>query len=99
MLNRRTADGRRCHDRSCTGTAVTHTTDELVSCNNKHSHLSNTAERVVEVVKERMKKRAKKQTTPIPRIYHNGLQEVAQQDNRENVAPSLPTFSSMLSSL
>ena len=27
--------------------------------------------RAVEVVKERMKKRAKKETTPFPRIYHD----------------------------
>ena len=39
------------------------------------------------MVKERMKKREKEETTPIPRIYHDGLQEVAQQDNQENVAP------------
>jgi len=32
---------------------------------------SNTAEGVVEVVKERMKKRAKEETTPIPCIYHD----------------------------
>ena len=36
----------------------------LVSCNNKHSHSLNTAERAVEVVKERIKKRAKEETTP-----------------------------------
>ena len=31
----------------------------------------NTAERAVKVVKERMKKRAKEETTPIPCIYHD----------------------------
>ena len=78
-LNRRTADGQtywRCHDRSCPGRAVTDTTDQQVSCNNKHSHPpppppQNTAERAAEVVKERMKKKAKEETTSIPHIYHN----------------------------
>ncbi len=42
--------------------------------------LQKTAERAVEVVKERMKKRPKEETTPIPRIYHDGLQDVAQQE-------------------
>ena len=68
-LSRRTADGQtywRCHDRSCPGIAVTDTTNQLVSCNNKHSHPPNTAERAAEVVKERMKKRAKEETAPIP---------------------------------
>ena len=51
------------------------------------------------MVKERMKKRPKEETTPIPRIYHEALQEVAQHENRETIAPVLPTFSSMQSSL
>ena len=70
-LNRRTADNWRCHDRSCPGRAVTDTTDQLVSCNNKHSHPPDTAERAVEVAKKTIKKRAKKETTPIPCIYHD----------------------------
>ena len=70
------------------------TTDQLVSCNNKHSNPPNTAERAADVVKE---KRAKEETTPISRIYHGGLQEVPQQDYHENVDPLLPTFSSVWS--
>ena len=40
-LNRRTADGQiywRCADRSCPGRAVTDVHDQLVSCNENHSH-------------------------------------------------------------
>ena len=63
-LNRRTADRQtywRCHDRSCPGRAVTDTTDQLVSCNNKHSHPLPPTERALEVVKKMIKNRAKRQ--------------------------------------
>ncbi len=66
-LNRRTADGHtywRCHDRSCPGRAVTDSNDQLVSCNDKHSHPPQPAERAVEIVKEKMKKRAREDSTP-----------------------------------
>lgn len=101
-LNRRTTDGQtywRCHDRSCSGRAVTDSNDQLVSCNNQHSHPPQPAERAAEVVKEKMKKRAREETTPVPRIYRDGLQQVAQESNRESVAPLLPTFSSLRSTL
>ena len=73
--------------------------DELVSCNNKHSHPPNSAEIAVELVKEKMKKRANGETTRIPQIYYQALQEVAQHEHRKNVAAILPTFSSVKSSL
>ena len=40
-LNHRTADGQtywRCQDRSCSGRVVTDTNDQLVTCNDKHTH-------------------------------------------------------------
>ena len=40
-LNCRTADGQiywRCQDRSCSGRVVTDTNDQLVTCNDKHTH-------------------------------------------------------------
>ncbi len=46
-----------------------------------------------------MKKRAREESTPVPRIYHDGLLQVAQESIRESVAPLLPTFSSLRSSL
>ena len=42
-----------------------------------------------------MKKRAEEETTPITTIYHEALQEVAQCESRETIAPILPTFRSM----
>jgi len=53
----------------------------------------------VEIVKEQMKKRAREESTPVPRIYRDGLQQVTQESNRESVVPLLPTFSSLRSSL
>ena len=46
-----------------------------------------------------MKKRAKEETTPIPKIYHEALQEVTRSESHEAVAPILPTYGSMKSSL
>ena len=89
----------RCQDRSCSGRVITDTNDQLVTCNDKHIHPPKATETAVEMVKERMKKRAKEETTPVPRIYHEALQEVAQHENRETIAPVLSTFSSMWSSL
>ena len=78
---------------------MTDSGDQLVSCNQKHTHPPATAETAMEKVKEKMKKRAKEETTPIPRICHEALQEVAQSDSRETIAPVLPTFESMKSVL
>ena len=101
-INRRTADGQiywRCQDRNCQGRAITDINDQLVSCNSKHCHPPNSAEIAADLVKEKMKKKANEETTPIPQIYHQALQEVAQHENRESVAAVLPTFSSVKSSL
>ncbi len=101
-LNRRTADGHiywRCHDRSCYGRAATDSSDQLVSCNQKHTHRPATTETALEKVKQKMKKRAREETTPIPTIYHEALQEVAQSESRETIAPVLSTLRSMKSVL
>ena len=65
----------------CCGRAVTDSSDQLVSCNQQHTHPLATAETALEKVKEKMKKRAKEETTPIPKIYHEALQEVAQSES------------------
>ena len=67
-LNRRTADGQtywRCIDRNCPGRAITDVNDQLVYRNDKHSHLHKPIERSVEMLKEKMKKRAKEKSTPV----------------------------------
>ena len=84
-LNRRTADGQiywRCADRSCPGRAVTDVYDQLVSCNENHSHLSKVTETVVELIKDKMKKRPREETMPIPQICHaKALEDVAQYED------------------
>ncbi len=70
---------------------MTDCSDQLVSCNQKHTHPPATAETALEKVKENMKKRAKEETTPIPTIYHEAVQEVAQSESHETIAPVLPT--------
>lgn len=77
---------------------MTNVDDQLVSVDDKHTHPPKPTERAVEVVKEKMK-RAKEETTPVPQIYHQALQEVAQMENRDSVAAILPTYSSVRSSL
>ena len=75
-LNQRTTHGQiywRCADRSCPGRTVTDVHDQLVSCNENHSHLPKVTETVVELVKDKMKKRAREETTPIPQIFHKAL--------------------------
>ena len=89
----------RCVDRICPGRAVTDVQDQLVSCNENHSHLPKVTETVVELIKDKMKKRAREETTPIPQIYHKALQDVAQYEDRESIVSIMPTFSSMSSSL
>ena len=78
---------------------MTHVADSLVSFNNKHTHPPNPTERVVDRIKEKMKTRAKNEITPIPQIYHQTLQEVTKDQDREHIAPILPTFSSIKTSL
>ena len=75
---------------------MTDVADSLVSFNNKHTHPPNPTGRVIDRIKEKMKTRAKNEITPIPQIY---LQEVAQDQDREHIAPILPTFSSIKTSL
>ena len=53
--------------------------------------LPNTTERAVELVKK-VKKRSKIETTPIPQIYHNALQEVTQHKNQGSVVAVLLIF-------
>ena len=53
----------------------------------------------LEKVKEKMKKKAQEETTPIPKIYHEVLQEVAQSESHEAIALILPTYGSMKLSL
>ena len=56
-----------CQDRTCPRRAITDIIDQLVSCNDKHSHdPPKTTECTVEMVK---KCGAKQQTTPIPPNY------------------------------
>ena len=47
---------------------VTDTNDQPVTCNDKHTHPPKATETAVEMVKERMKKRAKEETALIPLI-------------------------------
>ncbi len=62
-----------------------------VSCNHKRTQSPATAESdmVMVNVKEKMKKRAKEETTPMPRIYYGAWQEVAQSESREAITPVL----------
>ena len=55
-LNRRTADGQTIQ--SMAWSVVTDISDQLVSCNDKHTHQTNTTERAVERVKDNINKRA-----------------------------------------
>ncbi len=71
---------------------MTDSSDQLVSCNQRHTHPPATAETALEKVKEKMKKRAKEETTPIPTIYHEVLQEVAQSESRDAIAPVLRIY-------
>ena len=81
---------------------MTDSSDQLVSYNQQHTHPPATAEaaieKIKEKIKEKMKERAKEETTPIPKIYHEVLQEVAQSESHEAIAPILPTYGSMKSS-
>ena len=46
------------------------------------------------MVKDKMKKVTREETTPILQIYHEAVQEVFQYEDQENIASIMPTFSS-----
>lgn len=54
--------------------------DQLVSTNNKHGHPPDDVEVRVAKVIEKMKDRAREETTPLPRIYQETLWEVATEE-------------------
>ena len=87
----------RCVDHSCLGRATTDENDEVIEGNHAHDHPPETAQVTVAKVVEKMKQRAKNETT-INSIYCESLQEINQDPELADAAAILPTLSSLKSS-
>ena len=68
----------RCVDHSCLGRTTTDKNDQVIEENHAHDHPPETAQVTVAKVVEKMKQRAKNETTTINTIYHETLQEINQ---------------------
>ena len=49
----------------------------------------------VERVKDRLRKRAREEITPIPAIYNDAIVDIASEPNSECIAAKLPTYPSV----
>ena len=65
----------RCVDCPCLGRATTDKNDQVITENHAHDHPPETAQATVARVVEKMKQRAKNETTTINTIYRETLQE------------------------
>jgi hypothetical protein len=88
----------RCCKRSCPA-RVTTQGSELLAQTNGHNHPVDPTEARVEEIKSNLRKRVRKELTPVPRIYNEALIEPSTQEDRDSVAAQLPMFSSLKSSL
>ena len=67
---------------------------------NGHNHPVDGVEAQVERVKHKLRKRARKEVTPIPSIYNDALVDIAANaEETESLAGRLPTFLSLKSSM
>ena len=54
-------------------------------------HLESTTR--VEEIKSKLRKRAREEVTPVPTLYNEALVELSTQQDRSDVAPTLPIYS------
>ena len=87
----------RCGKRSCPARITTDGT-ELLQQTNGHNHAIDGVEAQIDRVKDRLKKRAREEITPIPTIYNDTLVDIARAQD-VSVAARLPTYPSMKSAL
>ena len=89
----------RCCKRTCPA-RVTSERDEVLQQTNGHNHPVDGVEAQVERVKHKLRKRARKEVTPIPSIYNDALVDIAANaEETESLAGRLPTFLSLKSSM
>ena len=101
IVNRKMDNGTiywRCCKRSCTA-RVTTQGSELLAQTNGHNHPIDSTETRVEEIKGNLRKRAREELTPVPRIYNEALIELSTQEDRDSVAAQLSMFSSLKASL
>ena len=86
------------HRSQCPAKVTTHETT-VQSCREEHNHPPDVAANQVVVRIGKMRKRACEESTTIPQIYNEALQDLTQCGNRESVAANMPTLSSLKSNL
>ena len=86
------------HRSQCPAKVTTHETT-VQSCRGEHNHPPDVAANQVVATIGKMRKRAREESTTIPQIYDEALQDLSQCGNKENVAAKMPTLSSLKSNL
>ena len=86
------------HRSQCSAKVTTHEST-VQSCRGEHNHPPDvTANQVVQTI-GKMRKRAHEESTTIPLIYNEALQDLSQCANKESVAANMPTLSFLKSNL
>ena len=101
VVNRKMNNGRiywRCSKRSCPA-RVTTQGEELFQQTNGHNHVVDETDSHVEQIRSNLRKTAREEVVPIPSIYNDTLIELSKENDHPIVAPKLPSFTSLKSSL
>ena len=101
VVNRKMGNGRiywRCSKRSCPARLTTQG-EELFQVTNGHNHVLDETDSRVEQIRSNLRKRAREEVVPIPSVYNDALIELSTQHDHPMVAPKLPSFTSLKSSL
>ena len=73
--------------------------EELLQQTNGHNHAVDETDSRVEQIRSNLRKRTREEVVPIPSIYNDALIELSTQHDHPMVAPKLPSFTSLKSSL
>jgi len=101
VVSRKMGNGRiywRCSKHTCPA-RVTTQGEELLQQTNGHNHAVDETDSRVEQIRSNLRKRAREEVIPIPSIYNYALIELSMQHDHPMVAPKLPSFTSLKSSL
>ena len=88
----------RCVKRTCPA-RITTQDEELLQQTAGHNHPVDAVDCEVQAIRSQMRKRAREEITPIPAIYNEQLISLNTHPERNSIAPKLPNFTSLKSSL
>ena len=85
----------RCAEKDCQKRATT-TSDGTLTTRGEHTHAPNPSKNKAEKIISKMRKRTKEEMETVPGIYHQEIQAVAMEEDREAIAAHLPTLTSLI---